>query len=171
MYVGPRLPSARPCSALAASSLGVALPNPHPPSRSCATTGPAHLPLRKPQHAEAQSASEVHAPVMNCFPWAGAAGAGADAVDAAGDAAAPAAAPALLVLLPLACLLAFKALLLGCASPKPQPSPRSLATNGAAHLPEVKPQQPDAHSASDAQTPVMNCVPFAAAKRDTGGGS
>ena len=33
-----------------------------------------------------------------------------------------------------------------------------------AHLPERKPQQPDAQSASEAQTPVMNCVPAGAGK-------
>jgi hypothetical protein len=58
-----------PVKARAASSLGWALPKPQPPSRSCATTGPAHLPELKPQQAEAQSASLLHAPVMNCVPW------------------------------------------------------------------------------------------------------
>ena len=33
-----------------------------------------------------------------------------------------------------------------------------------AHLPERKPQQPDAQSASEAQMPVMNCVPAGAGK-------
>ena len=33
-----------------------------------------------------------------------------------------------------------------------------------AHLPELKPQQPDAQSASEAQTPVMNWVPAGAGK-------
>lgn len=61
-----------PVSALAASSFGCALPKPHPPSRSRATTGPAHLPLVKPQHAEAQSVSDLQGPVMNCVPWAAA---------------------------------------------------------------------------------------------------
>ena len=52
----------------AAMSLGWASPNPHPPSRSCAMTGPAHLPLLKPQHSEAQSASDWQGPVMNWVP-------------------------------------------------------------------------------------------------------
>ena len=54
--------------ATAASSLGDESPNPQPPSRSCATTAPAHLPLLKPQQPDAQSASLVHTPVMNCVP-------------------------------------------------------------------------------------------------------
>lgn len=70
MNPGPLRPKLLPCNALAASSFGRASPNPHPPSRSCATTGPAHLPLLNPQHADAQSASEVQAPVMNCVPLA-----------------------------------------------------------------------------------------------------
>lgn len=32
--------------------------------------GPAHFPELKPQHADAQSASFVQAPVMNCVPGA-----------------------------------------------------------------------------------------------------
>ena len=56
-------------------------------------------------------------------------------------------------------LTPFRALLFGCAFPNPHPSPRSFATNGAAHFPDVKPQQAEAHSASDAHFPVMNCVP------------
>ena len=47
----------------AAMSLGWASPNPQPPSRSCAMTGPAHLPLLKPQQLDAQSASLWHGPV------------------------------------------------------------------------------------------------------------
>jgi hypothetical protein len=39
-----------------------------PPSRSCATIAPAHLPELKPQQPLAQSASLVHAPVMNWVP-------------------------------------------------------------------------------------------------------
>jgi hypothetical protein len=38
---------------------------------------------------------------------------------------------------------------------------RSWATIAPAHLPDLKPQQPDAQSASDVQGPVMNCVPWA----------
>jgi len=68
IYAGPLRPRLRPESAFAALALGCALPNPHPPSRSCATTGPAHFPLLNPQHAEPQSASDLQAPVMNCFP-------------------------------------------------------------------------------------------------------
>lgn len=47
-------------------------PNPQPPSRSRAMTGPAHLPVLKPQQPDAQSASLVQGPVMNCVPWAAA---------------------------------------------------------------------------------------------------
>lgn len=36
---------------------------------------------------------------------------------------------------------------------------RSWATTGPAHLPDLKPQQPDAQSASEVQAPVMNWVP------------
>jgi hypothetical protein len=50
--------------------LDCALPNPHPPSLSCAGITAAQAPLRNPQHNVAQSASEVQAPVMNCVPWA-----------------------------------------------------------------------------------------------------
>ena len=46
--------------------------NPQPPSRSRAMTGPAHLPVLKPQQPDAQSASLVQGPVMNCVPWAAA---------------------------------------------------------------------------------------------------
>ena len=53
--------------ATAALSLGTLLPCPHPPSRSCATMAPAHLPELNPQQPEAQSASLLHGPVMN---WA-----------------------------------------------------------------------------------------------------
>jgi hypothetical protein len=55
-------------SATAALSLGSALPKPQPPSISWAITGPAHLPVLKPQQPSAQSASLVHGPVMNCVP-------------------------------------------------------------------------------------------------------
>ena len=57
-----------PSRARAALLLGCALPNPQPPSRSWATIGPAHLPELKPQQAEAQTASLVQGPVMNCVP-------------------------------------------------------------------------------------------------------
>lgn len=66
----PLLTDAPPVRACAAVSLGCASPKPHPPSRSWATTGPAHLPELKPQQAEAQSASVVQAPVINCVPGA-----------------------------------------------------------------------------------------------------
>jgi hypothetical protein len=49
---------------------GATSPNPHPPSRSCAMTGPAHLPEWKPQQDDAQSASALQVPVMNCVPAA-----------------------------------------------------------------------------------------------------
>lgn len=52
----------------AALSLGCAFPNPHPPSTSWATIAPAHLPVLKPQQPEAQSASLLQGPVINCVP-------------------------------------------------------------------------------------------------------
>jgi hypothetical protein len=52
-------------SATAAVSSGSMSPKPHPPSRSCAMTGPAHFPVLKPQQLSAQSASDVQGPVMN----------------------------------------------------------------------------------------------------------
>ena len=55
-------------NASAAILFGVALPWPQPPSRVWAITGPAHKPLLKPQQEDAQSASELHGPVMNCVP-------------------------------------------------------------------------------------------------------
>lgn len=58
-----------PVNASAAFAFGVALPCPHPLSRSWATTGPAHRPELKPQQPDAQSESEVHGPVMNCVPF------------------------------------------------------------------------------------------------------
>ena len=57
---------APPVNALAAVSLGVVSPNPHPPSLVCAMIAPAHLPVLKPQQPDAQSASLKHWPVMNC---------------------------------------------------------------------------------------------------------
>jgi hypothetical protein len=51
--------------------LGATSPNPHPPSRSWATTAAAHLPDLKPQHEVAQSASEAQTPVMNWVPARG----------------------------------------------------------------------------------------------------
>ena len=66
-----RLPTSHcPLNALAASSFGTAFPNPQPPSLSCATIAPAHLPLLNPQHLLAQSASFLHTPVINCVPAA-----------------------------------------------------------------------------------------------------
>jgi len=53
------VPAAPPRSFWAALSLGWASPNPQPPSRSCATMGPAHLPDLNPQHPESQPASLV----------------------------------------------------------------------------------------------------------------
>lgn len=52
---------------------------------------------------------------------------------------------------------------LGCASPNPQPPSLVWATTGPAHFPVLKPQHPRAQSASEAQGPVMNWVPGAAA--------
>lgn len=53
----------------AAVLFGTPSPNPQPPSRSCAMTGPAHLPDLKPQQPDAQSESWAQGPVMNCVPW------------------------------------------------------------------------------------------------------
>jgi len=123
-----------------------------------------------PQHADAQSASEVQAPVMNCVPGAFAsvsAAAGGGVVGVAGTAGALAFAwPAWPAWFCPPWVLA-RALLFGWASPKPHSSPLSFATKGAAHLPDVKPQQAEAHSASEAHVPVMNWVPWAAAYRET----
>jgi len=55
-------------NALAAVSFGSASPNPQPPSRSWAMIAPAQSAEWKPQHPEAQSASEEQRPVMNCLP-------------------------------------------------------------------------------------------------------
>lgn len=102
------------------------------------TTGPAHFPLLKPQQPAAQSASELHTPVMNCAPGAfpdpvvggllGEGGSGLVGLAAGGSGAVagiwdPAFASA--------SAAPFKALLFGCASPKPHPSPLSFATKGA----------------------------------------
>ena len=135
-------------------SLGWASPWPQPPSRVWAMTGPAHRPLLKPQQPDAQSASLEHGPVMNWVPGAiaGAADVGGGAAAAGADAAWPA-------------RNFCAAMSLGCASPKPQPPSRSCAMTGPAHLPERKPQQEDAQSASLWQGPVMNWVPAGARGR------
>ena len=135
---------------------------------------PAHLPLLKPQHPEAQSASLVQGPVMNWLPGAtegaGVVGAtelaeaatalddaavaeaaGADETDAAAAEEEAGASPRSL----------RAALSLGWASPNPHPPSRSCATIAPAHLPVLKPQQPDAQSASLVQGPVMNWLPGA----------
>lgn len=120
--------------ACAALLLGKGSPKPQPPSRSWAMTGPAHLPEWNPQHPEAQSASDVHEPVMNCVPLAAVVVEDEDEVDEPDD---PllAALPELLLLLPdlgtpgaasaLGPWIFCAALLLGVASPKPQPPSRS----------------------------------------------
>jgi hypothetical protein len=123
----------------AALPLDLGSPNPQPPSRSSAIIAPAHFPVLKPQHSDLQSTSPVQTPVMNCDPGAGLGG-------ALGAAAPPAAGPPL----------------------NPQPPSRSTATTGPAHFPVLKPQHLDWQSASEVQAPVMNCVPWAAAKRETG---
>jgi hypothetical protein len=66
---------------------------------------------------------------------------------------------------------ACAALSLGEASPKPHPPSRSSAMMAPPHLPVLKPQQPEAQSASDVQTPVMNWVPvpWVRAGRETKG--
>ena len=51
---------------------------------------------------------------------------------------------------------ATAALSLGEESPCPQPPSRSWAITGPAHLPELKPQQAEAQSASLLQAPVIN---------------
>lgn len=146
MNAAPLLPSLRPCSACAALSLGAASPNPQPPSLSCATTGPAHFPDVNPQHPAAQSASDVHGPVMNCLPaplpaplplplpLPAGAGAAVCAGGAAGGVASAFALPgALGTGAGAAPRRAWAALSLGWASPKPQPPSRSRATMGPAH--------------------------------------
>jgi hypothetical protein len=135
-----------PVNASAAIEFGWASPNPHPPSRSWATTGPAHFPELNPQQLEAQSASLVQTPVINCVPGAAGADTGAVAGVATGAVAAP----------PRSLSAAME---FGAAAPKPHPPSRSWAIMGPAHLPELKPQQLEAQSASLVQTPVMNWVP------------
>jgi len=140
-------------------SFGCASPKPHPPSRVCAITGPAHLPLLKPQHADAQSESLVQGPVMNCAPLP--LPEPEPEVEEEEEAEAlVSAVPALDVpLLVEPPVKATAALSLGVLSPKPQPPSRSWATTAPAHFPLLKPQQPDAQSASLVHAPVMNCVP------------
>lgn len=164
-------------SATAAVSFGTASPNPHPPSLSCATIAPAHFPLLNPQHPDAQSASLPQTPVINCVPGAFPLPlvlvlplAALAAVLVAGTAATTAAAA---LLPPPTCPVnpsATAAVSFGSASPCPQPPSRSCATIAPAHFPELKPQQPDAQSASFAQTPVMNCVPAAAETEEVAAG-
>jgi hypothetical protein len=113
----------------------------------------------KPQQPDAQSASEVHGPVINCVPVAAtAAAAGEDASCTVAVAATPAAAPATVN---VPCPRALAAFALGVPSPCPQPPSRVRAMIDPAQRPELNPQQPDAQSASDVQGPVMNCVPAA----------
>ena len=140
-----------PRSLRAALSFGCASPNPHPPSRSCAMIAPAHFPLLNPQQPDAQSASLLQGPVMNCVPGAVA---GAGVVGGAGVEGADAP-----VLASPRSLRA--ALSLGWASPNPHPPSRSCAIIAPAHFPLLKPQQPDAQSASLLHGPVMNWVPGA----------
>ena len=149
-----------PFRAWRALLLAWASPKPQPPSRSFATAGAAHFPELKPQHADAQSASLVHAPVMNCVPGAFAAdvAAGAAAAEATATAEVAAAAEATGAAAEPP-VRAFAALALGWASPKPQPPSLCWATTGPAHFPLLKPQQADAQSASEVQAPVMNWVP------------
>jgi hypothetical protein len=172
--------------ATAALSFGVALPNPQPPSRCCATTAPAQSPVLKPQHPEAQSASLAHAPVMNCLaaalpirlgfaPAAARAPVGGDtaataaaAATATGEVAAPLfttvdAATAPVGLKPSA----IAAFALGEALPWPHPPSRCCATTGPAQRPVLNPQQAEAQSLSELQGPVMNCVPAPRAGTET----
>jgi len=147
-FEGDVIPPLKP-SFRAALSLGVA-PKPQPPSRCRAMIAPAHLPVLKPQQPEAQSESDLQGPVMNWVP-------AALAFDVAGAAALAGAA-----LTPLegdvipAVKPSFRAALSLGVAPKPQPPSRCKAMMAPAHLPVLKPQQPEAQSESDLQGPVMN---------------
>jgi hypothetical protein len=112
---------------------------------------PAHFPVRKPQHPDAQSLSLVQAPVMNWVPAAWGVGARRT----------------LRLVMPPVKPRARPALSLGVPEPKPQPPSRWRAMMAPAHLPVVKPQQPEAQAASLVQAPVMNCVPWAVTWRAT----
>ena len=147
---------ASPRSLRAALSFGCASPKPQPPSRSWATMAPAHFPDLNPQHPEAQSVSLEHGPVMNWLPGATE---GAAEVGAAAEAVATAVAVVVAGSSPRSLRAALS---LGWGSPKPQPPSRSWATIAPAHLPDLKPQQPEAQSTSPEQGPVMNCEPGAA---------
>ncbi len=151
---------ASPRSLRAASSLGWASPNPQPPSRSWATIAPAHLPDLNPQQPEAQSASLVQGPVINWLPGAteGAGVVGA-VLEAVVEAVATAETDDVAGSSPRSLRAAVS---FGWGSPKPQPPSRSCATMGAAHLPDLKPQQLEAQSTSPEHGPVMNCEPGAA---------
>jgi len=148
-FEGDVIPPLKP-SFLAALSLGLLFPNPHPPSRCRAMIAPAHLPVLKPQQPEAQSESALHGPVMNWVP-------AALAFDLAGAAALAGAAltPLEGEVIPAVKPSLRAALSLGVA-PKPQPPSRCKAMMAPAHLPVLKPQQPEAQSESDLQGPVMN---------------
>ncbi len=149
-------------SATAALSLGEVSPKPQPPSRSCAIIAPAHFPDLKPQQPDAQSASLVQAPVMNWVP------APVDPeLDEEEDEEEllvsplefPLEAPLLLEVPGAPTPVnprATAASSLGEESPKPHPPSRSWAITAPAHFPDLKPQQPEAQSASLVQTPVMN---------------
>ena len=148
-------------NATAASSLGEESPKPQPPSRSCATTAPAHFPELKPQQPDAQSASLEQAPVMNCVP------APVELVPDEEDEedellVSPLEVPLLLEVPEAPAPVeprATAASSFGEESPNPQPPSRSWAMTAPAHLPELKPQHPEAQSASLVQAPVMNWVP------------
>jgi len=113
------------------------------PSPSCsATSRAAQRPLTASQQPEAQSLSPPQGPVMNWVP-----------VDAgAEDVAVPETATATGT--------AEEATGAVAAPPSPvQLSPSSCATSFAAQRPLTGSQQVDSQSVSDAQLPVMNCVP------------
>jgi len=148
-------------SFLAALSLGLLDPKPHPPSRCKAIIAPAHLPVWNPQQPLAQSLSALQGPVMNWVPGA-LAGAAAGLAGLAGAAFAGALTPFEGEVIPPLKPSFWAALSFGFA-PKPQPPSRCKAMIAPAHLPVLKPQQPEAQSESALQGPVMNWVPDALA--------
>jgi len=179
---------------VATLQFGAEVPWPHPPEPLvCATDGPAHLPVEKPQQPCWHSLSAAHVSVTTfllCWlaardatDWPAAAGAAALSVDGAagvkvrpsrlavnaaavwiaGSERSPFTAPETQSLRPRA----FATLQLGEALPKPQPPSRVWAMAGPAHLPVLKAQQPCWQSESVLQGPVTNWLPRRAwAKRE-----
>ena len=127
---------------------------------------PAHFPELKPQQPEAQSESLEHVPVINCVPAPFELVPDDDDDEEDELLVSPLDVPleeSLLLEVPMAPTpvkpRATAASSLGEESPNPQPPSRSWAITAPAHLPELKPQHPEAQSASLAQAPVMNWVP------------